>query len=279
MTEEQITSRNIPLPIQREVRQRCGFGCVICGLPLYEYEHMLGWSKVKRHVAEEITLLCDQHHREKISGLLPNKKVAEADSNPFNLRVGVSKPYNLHYEGKECEIIIGSNSFMLKSENDGGVIFPIIIDNVPLISFEFLDKHLLLNLKLFDEFNKLVLMIVRNQLIYSLSPWDIQLVGRNLIIREESRKILIDINFETPNRIIFKRGRFLFNGVEILLNGKYQAITNNSMVLSGNTFKCPCGIMVGKNNTGLGTGIHIENLSRYNSDHADTLKWIKEVFG
>ena len=278
MTEKQPTSRNIPLAIQREVRQRCGFGCVLCGLPLYEYEHLLGWDKVKRHVAEEITLLCDQHHREKTSRLLPIKKVEEANNNPFNLRTGVSKPYDLHYEGDECETVIGSNSFVLKCENGEGAIFPIIIDNIPLISFKLLDEHLLLNLNLFDEFNKLVLKIENNQLIYSSSPWDIQLIARNLIIREKSRKILIDINFETPNRIILNRGRFLLNGIEILLNGEYLAITNNSMIVSGNTFKCPCGIIIGKNNTGLGAAIAIEKLSRYNGNNADTLKWLKEVF-
>ena len=61
----------IPSGIQREVRQRCGFGCVICGMPLYEYEHMKEWAIVREHVADDITLLCDQHHREKTSGLLP----------------------------------------------------------------------------------------------------------------------------------------------------------------------------------------------------------------
>ncbi len=37
----------IPLPIQREVRQRCGFGCVICGLPLYDYDHIIGWAETE----------------------------------------------------------------------------------------------------------------------------------------------------------------------------------------------------------------------------------------
>ena len=76
--DERPDSRNIPLPVQREVRRRCGFGCVICGLPLYEYDHLLCWAVVQRHVAEEITLLCDQHHREKTSGLLPNDAVHSA---------------------------------------------------------------------------------------------------------------------------------------------------------------------------------------------------------
>jgi hypothetical protein len=54
--------RAIPEPVKREVRQRCGFGCVICGKPLYDYDHKLGFSKVRRHVAEQITLLCPTHH-------------------------------------------------------------------------------------------------------------------------------------------------------------------------------------------------------------------------
>lgn len=80
MTESAAcTSRNIPRPIQREVRQRCGFGCVICGTPLYEYEHMEEWAEVKRHVAEEITLLCDKHHKEKTNGWLPKEDVRKAN--------------------------------------------------------------------------------------------------------------------------------------------------------------------------------------------------------
>ena len=71
MTSTVCNSRNIPLPVQREIRQRCGFGCVICGMPLYEYEHMEEWAVVQRHVADEITLLCDQHHREKTAGCFP----------------------------------------------------------------------------------------------------------------------------------------------------------------------------------------------------------------
>ena len=95
MTDEQVppTSRNIPLPVQHEVRQRCGFGCVVCGLPLYQYDHLLGWANVHRHLAGEITLLCDQHHREKGAGLLPNEVIIEANRIPHNLKTGVSKPY------------------------------------------------------------------------------------------------------------------------------------------------------------------------------------------
>ena len=79
-------------PMKREVRQRCGFGCVICGLRLYTYEHMEGWRKVHRHVVSEITLLCDRHQRERTNGLLPLAAVRDANANPHNTRTGVSHP-------------------------------------------------------------------------------------------------------------------------------------------------------------------------------------------
>jgi trigger factor len=278
MAEEQITSRNIPLPIQREIRQRCGFGCVVCGLPLYEYDHVIDWSKAKTHDPNQITLLCDQHHREKTSGLLPIEEVREANDTPFCHKNGVSKPYDLHYSGTEIEAIIGSNTYKTKCKNGTGVICPIVIDGLPLLAFYIQDNHLLLNLNIFDEFNQLVLQIVNNQLIQSRSPWDIQLVGKNLIIREAERKILIDIKFDTPNKITLNRGRFLFNGVEILINKEYSVITNNNTMLSGNTFEnCPCGIIIGKK-ISLGAGIYIENLARYPKDRTETMKWIKECF-
>ncbi len=164
-------NRNIPLPIQRKVRQRCGFGCVICGIPIYDYEHMLGWANVKRHRAEEITLLCSQHHREKTVGLLTKEDVSEANNNPYNLRKRRSKPYNLHFKGKDPKIRIGS--IILKGVRNANYLCPLIINDMPIISFYILDKHLFLDLNLFDKDNNKILEINKNQLVYSINNWDI----------------------------------------------------------------------------------------------------------
>jgi len=128
--------------MKRAIRQRCGFGCVICGLPLYEYEHMLGFATVQRHVAEEITLLCDQHHRERTNGLLSIEAVREANASPFNFMAGVSRPYDLHFEGDECEVQIGSNRFTMQRIADGIVLIPVMVDGIPLIAFTLGDGHL-----------------------------------------------------------------------------------------------------------------------------------------
>lgn len=275
--EQQCNSRNIPLPIQREVRQRCGFGCVICGMPLYEYEHMAEWAEVKRHVADEITLLCDQHHREKTGGLLPKEVVSQANENPYNLREGVSKPYNLHFAGKEAKVEIGGNSFTCEDKGYGTAMVPISVDGTPLIGLILADGHLLLNIVIFDEFNSPVLHIKNNQLYYSTSPWDIQLVGTTLTIREAHRKILLEIEFYPPNKVVVNRGRFLKNGVEILVRPSNVLITNNSTLLSGcHAHNCYGGLIIGHHDKPIGGFMALGGVPRYLGDRKEALKFEKE---
>lgn len=275
--EAECTSRNIPLPIQREIRQRCGFGCVVCGLPLYEYEHMEEWAQVKRHVAEEITLLCDQHHREKTGGLLPKEVVRQANSSPFNLREGVSKPYALHFAGKHAEVIIGGNSFTCEDQGYGTVMVPISIDGVALVGLILGDGHLLLNFVAFDECNQPVLHIKNNQLIYSMSPWDVQLVGTTLTLREAHRKILLEIEFAPPNKIVVTRGRFLRNGVEVLVRPDNILVTNNSAYISGcHAHNCYGGLILGHHDRPMGGFMAIQGIPRYFGDRREALKFEKE---
>lgn len=275
--DAQCTSRNIPLPMQREIRQRCGFGCVICGLPLYEYEHMHEWAQVKRHVAAEITLLCDQHHREKTGGLLPKEVVRDANANPFNLREGVSKPYDLHFSGKHAEVVIGGNSFTCEDRGYGTAMVPISIDGVAVVGLILGDGHLLLNVVAFDECNVPVLHIKNNQLFYSMSPWDVQLVGTTLTIREAHRKILLEIEFAPPSKIIVTRGRLLRNGVEVLVRPDNILVTNNRMYISGcRAHDCYGGLILGHHERPMGGFMAVQGIPRYLGDRKDALQFERE---
>lgn len=138
-------NRQIPASIKREVRKRCGFGCVICGFPIYDYEHMEEWSKFKRLVAEEITLLCSLHHREKTVGLLPRYIVKEANKQPYNLRTGVTKPYSLFYDGISSKIRLGGITIECNDDGNGAQVIPLIMDDVPIICITLLDGHYLLD--------------------------------------------------------------------------------------------------------------------------------------
>src|SRR5690606_23481389 len=104
-------SRNIPLDVKRKVRQRCGFGCVICGFPLYEYDHMKQWSEVKEHIADDITLLCDTHHKMVTNKMISREQISQYNFDPFTLRQGRSSTLPLYYEGKNCSISMGTSIF------------------------------------------------------------------------------------------------------------------------------------------------------------------------
>jgi trigger factor len=209
-------SRNIPSPIKREVRQRCGFGCVICGVPLYDYDHMIEFSEVKEHKADNLTLLCDFHHREKTNGLLSLEQVKKANKRPFNIENKSSTPYNFNFEGANFEFMMGGCELTidnLKLERD--FIIPILINNKKLISFEIIDKQLFFNLIVFDKKGELALKIVENEMIYNAEQWDIEFIGTRLKIREKHREILFDIEFNIPNGVKIHQGIFKYEGYEI----------------------------------------------------------------
>jgi len=246
-------------------------------MPLYEYEHMSEWAQVHRHVADEITLLCDQHHREKTGGLLPKELVQKANANPFNLREGVSKPYNLHFSGNQAEIFIGGNSFTCEDQGYGTVMVPISIDGVALIGLILGDGHLLLNVVAFDEFNSPVLHIKNNQLFYSTSPWDIQLVSTTLTIREAHRKILLELEFSPPNKVIVTRGRFLRNGIEVLVRPENILITNNATYISGcHAHNCYGGLILGHHEQQMSGFMAINGIPRYLGDRSAALLFERE---
>lgn len=271
-------NRNIPRPIQREVRQRCGFGCVICGLPLYQYNHIKGWANIHEHMSADITLLCDKHHREATSGLCPREKVIKANKSPYNLQTGRSRPLVMHFEGNSCEIHIGSNNFTTKTEGLSVESIPLIVDGLPLIGFRLEDGHLLLNLNLFDQFNKLVLRIIDNHLFYSISPWDIQFVGKTITIREKSRKFLIKLTFEPPNKVTIDKGRFLYNGVEILVNSDHILVANDSTYISGSSaMNCHGGLIIGSIHKAISCCIRLERVNRYLGDNKASLAWVRSL--
>lgn len=264
---ELCSSRNIPLPIQREVRQRCGFGCVICGLPLYEYEHMEEWAVVKRHIASEITLLCDQHHKEKTNKLLPKEVVEQANANPFNLRNGVSKPYDLHFYGQSMTVKIGECILerIIYPDEPFALMTALMIDGIPLIEFVIQDNHILLNINLFDKYNNRLLSVSNNQLIYNVFNWDIQLIATRLIIREGAGNILLELNFQPPNAISITRGRLLCNGVEMLIQGETVKFNNGSTLAGIHVQNCDRGIAIGDRSRQKGTSGLALDIERINT--------------
>lgn len=252
MTNNKKSSRNIPLPIQREVRKRCGFGCVMCGNPIYDYEHMKEWAKVKEHIAKDITLLCPSHHRDKTVGLLPKERVIEANRNPFNIKNGKSSSHELYYNGHMSEFVMGENSFIYQFNFNYEMFIPLMVHGVPIVSFMYENGRLLLNLTLYNHSNNPILIIKRNHLEYSIDIWDITFKAKTLTFRDAKGSILFELIFEAPNKVIINKGNIYYDGVSIKVTPD-KFIVNSNSVSSGRVSQFLVGLSIGENP--LSTGI------------------------
>lgn len=248
-----INRDSIDAKIKREVRQRCGFGCVICGSPIYDYEHMEEWAIVKRHIAGEITLLCPLHHREKTVGRMPSEMVKKANDNPHNLKKGVSGQHQLYFYGNAAKIIMSTVQFICEDYGKGALMIPILIDNIPIISVRLKDNECFLNFVLFDKKGVPVLVIENNILKFKIGIWDITFEGKILTVREKLYKITLEIEFQTPDIVFIKRANLFYNKRELIINKKGVKIGSENLDLgfekvSFNGFLI--GISVGSNDTG-----------------------------
>lgn len=152
-----------------------------------------------------------------------------------------------------------------------------MIDGVPLLGFLLTDEHLLLNVNLFDEANEMILRVTDNALEHSVEPWDVEFVGRNLIIRAGVRNIFIDITFDAPNRIVVNRGRLLCNGVELFLRPDYALLVNNATLLKGCGFSnVSVGLNIGADRRGYPSGIRIGGVPRYGVDRSKSFAWARQ---
>ena len=243
---------------------------MICGRPLYEYDHLVPWSEVEEHEADNIVLLCNEHHGEKTSGLLPVAQVIEANEAPANLATGVSSPLDLHYGGQDCEALIGSNVHTWPEMHDGLMTIPILIDDTPIVMFRVEDGHLLLTVQLFDEENELLVQVVDNELVFSTEEWDVEFVGRTLTVRSAPRSIFVGMTFEPPSRIVIDRGRIWRNGIMLTIQPTCVIVGQGNTMSGCSAINCAFGLATGDLPEGLGGGAFYIGSSRSDFPTAST---------
>ncbi|WP_186045321.1 hypothetical protein [Burkholderia gladioli] len=190
---------------------------------------MLEWAIVQRHVAEEITLLCPQHHAEKTKGLMTRDEVMAANRRPANIESGVSSKYSLRFSGGKINCRIGGSNFINFAKF--GRFSPIVADGEPLVYFDFEDGRLLMGLRLYDESGDLILKIERNALEYVVGDFDVTFVGKTLSIKKFPGAYKIEIEFGVPDYVWIKRGIFRKSGFEFIVNDDYLYNSNNNSFL------------------------------------------------
>ena len=57
-----LNGRNIPQPIQKQLRREANFGCALCGCPIIEYAHIIPYRNIQAYLPENIVVLCPNHY-------------------------------------------------------------------------------------------------------------------------------------------------------------------------------------------------------------------------
>jgi hypothetical protein len=193
--------RDIPDDVERLVRQRDGFGCVVCGAGIYQYDHLdPEFSEAEFHNENGIILLCASCHEKKTKGMLSRETMAAAAKNPKCKQTGFSRDV-FDIGNQHPEIVLGSLTCV-------NVRCLLRIHGEELLSIlppEFEHGPFRLSAKMANAQGEVVFEIHENEWRIRSDNWDAEQRGPRLIIRNGPRDIALSVRSEPPTRLVVER--------------------------------------------------------------------------
>jgi len=207
-------SKDIPDPIKQQVRQTCGFGCVICGASLIEYEHIdPEFPDAKSHDPFAIALLCPYCHGNVTRKFWSKEKVKAALGAPRCKEKGFS--WGAFDFGSQIpEVRFAGCTFQ-------NCQFPLLVRGVRVFWFEEPEQPggpFRLTSNFFDSTGKPVLEIEANEWKAYSDLWDAEFTGGRIIIREREGLQCLVLRADPPHAIVVERVVMNVRGLELIGN-------------------------------------------------------------
>lgn len=215
-TNKQGLARSIPREVARQVRQRCGFGCVVCGNAFFQYDHFdPEFVDALEHNADGIALLCWEHHGKKKAGLLSEEDYTLARKSPAALQIGHATTQWTPITLTAPEILFGTFTFcggtsIIKIANEVVLGFdpPENQGAPPKIRFHAFDRRGIESINIID-----------NEIRALNEAYDIEAVGPVWTIRSKMGDIDLVIRFDPPTRITIERLKLHYGHWSVNLSG------------------------------------------------------------
>lgn len=208
-----------PSDVKRKLRQHARFGCCRCGLPIYQYHHIIPYSKEQHFRVEDMMLLCPLCHDMATKGVFTDTQQREMQANPYNAQRGLTGGL-LHTNQNYCAILAGG--VLLVGEGP-----MIIADGEPLLTLTpGTNGHVSLSVTLYGEDGNLLAEIKDNEWVSGDSTvWDMEADHQKLLIRSAANKVALNLNTKgEPAHLRAKlwRSGYLIDlrGIGIRVNGK-----------------------------------------------------------
>lgn len=180
------------------MRQRCTFCCVLCTCGVYEYHHFAPpFAEAHGHDPDGITLLCGTHHDKATRGIIKPEEVRAADQR----RRSAAPDALLHRLFLKRPTIHVLGSIVLLGEG------PILsFDGTPLLSVA-PGEHGIAEItsRFFDGEGRETVYIDKNEIKTRVRAWDVEVEGEFLTIREQPRRIALEMRLAPPRGVYIRR--------------------------------------------------------------------------
>jgi hypothetical protein len=238
--------RYVPAEIRARIRKEAGFGCVICGCVLVDYEHIdPEFHQAKEHDPEKMTLLCISCHGRVTRKIISKKVVWEAKKAPKALQDGYAHDL-LFVNTEDMEIKIGSSS----SKNTKTIL---TIHGKPIIWFEPPSEDgepSKLCAIFYGEDGKPISYVNRNQFTALSSNQDVKSESTELSIVSNGVKCLVmDREGGEILHISKMQGKYLDTSVTIDSQARLILQQGNSTISMGEFRTENCGSAINLGNT------------------------------
>jgi hypothetical protein len=224
-------SRTIPAKVKFEIRKNSGYGCVICGTGIIEYEHVNpDFKDCREHNPEKMTLLCPTCHSKKTRGFLSVETIERAMKNPKPKQLGFSK--EVLDIGDKSPKIIFAGSLIIQCP------VPIMVSNIPIIRIlppENDESPFRLSAIFFNSKGEITLKIIDNEWFSYSSNWDLEVKAGKIIISDSKNQLNLILKIVDSETIEIELIESLIGDIYIKGNGK-ELIVKNLKTGIENTF-------------------------------------------
>lgn len=252
-------SRTIPAEVKKAVRKQDGYGCVICGKMLVDYEHIDPlFCDAMEHNPDYIALLCSEHHDQVTRRILSKRIVKESKAKPYCKQRGFAvSSYFPH--PKDIKIKCGASYF----ENTKKILE---INGKPIIWIEEEEGQILFNAIFYDNNGNKVGYLNRNTFIALVENCDVYAVASRIEARLKKGVINLELDIEADGIVELKRLSANYGGTKVVINRKGQikidshgsTITLDSCSISS----CGGAIGIGGIHTGQGGLFKLNRIQR-----------------
>jgi hypothetical protein len=216
-----LNGRNIPQPIQKQLRREANFGCALCGCPIIEYAHIIPYRNIQAYLPENIVTLCPNHYTNFDRGEFSDSYLRDAKNNPHN-KTYIQDAFFI--DSQDIAVNVGKSKFINTSRI-------LAVNDFDIISIKREnERYILLDINFFDKLNNLIAVVYENSWTAEKTAsavWEIVYKPHHLVIRNTSRNLFFESKIE--NEELFITANMYYNAIPLSITNDGIWISENEM--------------------------------------------------